>query len=281
MQVAQLPDFDGPAVFVAASTMNDLPIDELGVILTTPEDAGCPQDVAVWLTLDADGRIESESRFHQLDDLASCASGVAVPAGWWETLPVPDPIRTIPTGTLQVAGQSIDMYNSSAELDSLVAWGFGRFASAGLEAPTIQRITFYPGHVDRCEGVTGLIASDAIVFCFTSTTNCTGTECDAWEVWKRATVLHELGHAWLSANLTSAVRDDFLHRASLRAWTSAPEWGDRGVELAAETLAWGLVDEPYEVRRPLGTWECAELADLFEVLTGSPPDPMPVCPDGG
>ena len=55
--------------------------------------------------------------------------------------------------------------------------------------------------------------------------------------------------------------------------------GDRGVELAAETFGWGLMDTPYQIRRRLPAHSYEELADLFEILTGQRPDPMPPCDD--
>lgn len=279
-QMVQLPDLGGPAVFVAASTLNDRPMDRVGLVLTTPDDAECAQRVAVWLTLDADGLIESESRYHRLADLAACAQDVEVPTGWWEAVEVPDPIRTIQTGTVLAAGQSIDVFNGSTELEALILWGFERFESAGLDPPSVERITFYSGHTDRCEGVTGLIAENRIIFCFTTTTPCSDPDCAEWPAWMRATVLHELGHSWMAAELTAEARHAFLRRSGKPAWSSADAWGDRGVELAAETLAWGLMDGAYRVRSPLGQWSCADLADLFEILTGSPPDPVPACGDG-
>ena len=48
--------------------------------------------------------------------------------------------------------------------------------------------------------------------------------------------------------------------------TSA-RWDQRGTEHAAETLAWGLIDEQIELFR-LGRPACDDSADGFAVLTG-------------
>jgi hypothetical protein len=282
MTLAELPDFGGPAVFAAGSTMNNDPMDGIALILTTPEGAACPQQVAVWLQLDPTGRIDSETRYHRLADLAGCHPAVDVPTGWWQTLAIPEPIKVVLTGTINAGRTEVEVYNGSPELDALLQWGVGRLESVGLTVPTIGRVTFYAGQVDRCEGIAGLIQGDAISLCFNTATACAEINCTTWRSWTRATLLHELGHAWMAQNLAAATIDQFLEQADMRTWAgSDAAWADRGVELAAETLAWALMDEPYQVRRQLGPRTCDELAALYEILTGSRPEPMPGCPDTG
>lgn len=275
-----LPEFGGPGLFATGGRLDSDQLDGVALLLTTPPEAQCVRTTAVWLALDEDGRIESESRYHRLGDLTRCDPGLDLPTGWWQTMPVPDPIRTARTGTIEVAGQEIEVYNGSPDLTALITWGFDRMTSAGLSAPTVERITFYPAHIDRCDGITGLIAREAIVLCFADAPSCGSGDCADGPSWKRATLLHELGHAWLAQNLSEDAQAEFLQRSGLRTWTKGSTWGERGVELAAETLAWGLMDGPYRVRRGLGPWSCADLTDLYETLTGSPPGRALDCEEG-
>lgn len=78
--------------------------------------------------------------------------------------------------------------------------------------------------------------------------------------------LHELGHAWEHFNLDAAQRDHFQQITGATAWWSADVvWRRRGGEIAANTLAHGLLStrlESADQRR-------LEF-DRFESLTGIP-----------
>jgi hypothetical protein len=50
-------------------------------------------------------------------------------------------------------------------------------------------------------------------------------------------------------------------------------WGQQGKERAAETIAWGLMDQPYRVDPRLGPLTCAQLTADFQTLTNTTPDP--------
>lgn len=54
--------------------------------------------------------------------------------------------------------------------------------------------------------------------------------------------------------------------------------GQRGIELAAGTFTWALLDQPCRINVRLDTRSCAELASLYGILTGAAPDPLPPCP---
>ena len=51
--------------------------------------------------------------------------------------------------------------------------------------------------------------------------------------------------------------------------------GERGFELAAETITWAMMDQSVRVNPKLGPRSCTELARYYEILTGSPPEPTP------
>jgi hypothetical protein len=49
------------------------------------------------------------------------------------------------------------------------------------------------------------------------------------------------------------------------------------MELAAETIAWALMDEPAPTMAGLGQQTCDQRAVLFETLTGTAPDAATPC----
>ena len=191
---------------------------------------------------------------------------------------VPDPVQALRTGTLDVAGHAVEVDNGTPQLQRLPGWGLDRLDAAGLGAPDVERVTFYPDHVDRCEGIVGLTEQHAITLCMSMSTACQDQACTSWRKWSRATLLHELGHAWMQDNAARDTIGAFLIHANPSTWVGAKAaWNQRRAELAAETFAWALMDGRYRIRRQLQPRTCDELADLFKILTGEPPDPMPQC----
>jgi ATP-dependent DNA ligase len=62
------------------------------------------------------------------------------------------------------------------------------------------------------------------------------------------------------------------------AWSDpAAPWQQQAGEVAAEALAWGLMDEPDQVDSRMGRPTCAALARDFTALTHTTPDPR-ACP---
>jgi hypothetical protein len=272
--VEQLPDFRGPAVFAAGRRLEDVAFDTIALLMTVGTEGSCPRRVAAVLQLGRDGLIRSEERFHRIDDLQRCHG--ALPPGWWDSVTVPDPVLVERTGSLPVGDLEIEVFNGTPGLDGLITWSFDQFRAHGLGAPEVRRVTFHDNQIDKCEGVTGLILGDAVTLCFDSATACRDRACTAWDTWVQKTTLHELAHAWMDEHLTPQVITQFLTATGKPTW-SAPEhpWGDRGVELAAETIAWTMVDQPIPVNPKLGPHSCDELARYYELLTGRTPDPIP------
>ena len=80
------------------------------------------------------------------------------------------------------------------------------------------------------------------------------------------TVLHEFAHAWEYHNVDDMTRDALLEMHGLEAWRGRDiPWEERGVEVAAETIAKGLL------KRAFPEWQCEEVELLdrgFRLLTG-------------
>ena len=110
-------------------------------------------------------------------------------------------------------------------------------------------------------------------FCMDEETVCRDEDC--YEIlpgWS-AVVLHEIAHAWLDAHLGVVDIERFLDHVGLDTWRD-PElpWEQRGLEQAADTVAWGLMDRYIEMLR-IGQPTTDELAEGFRILTGI--DPLP------
>ena len=274
--VDQLPDYRGPAIFAAGRPLDEVPFDTIALLMTTGADDSCPRRVATVLRLGPDGLIQAEERLHRIDDLQRCSADGALPPGWWDSAVVPDPILVQRTGTLAVGDLEIEVYNGTPGLERLILWSFDQFRAHGLGTPKVRRVTFHDGQIDKCEGVTGLILGDAVTLCFDSTAACLDRGCTAWDSWARKVTLHELAHAWMDEHLTPEAIAQVQAATAMPTWAD-PEraWGERGVEVAAETIAWATMDEPVRVNPKLGSHTCDELARYYQILTGRPPEPIP------
>ncbi len=274
--VDQLPDYRGPAVYAAGRPLEDVPFDTIALLVTVGAEGSCTRQVGTVLQLGRDGLIRAEERFHRIEDLRRCSSDGALPPGWWDSAVVPDPVLVERTGTLTVGGLEIEVNNGTPGLEGLITWPFAQFRAHGLGTPRVCRVTFYDNQVDKCEGVAGLILGDAVTLCFDSTAACLDPGCTTWDSWVKEINLHELAHAWMDQHLTPEVIDQCQTATSMPTWFD-PEhaWGDRGIELAAETIAWAMMDGPVRVNPKLGPHTCDDLAQYYEILTGRPPEPTP------
>ena len=273
--IPSMPELGGPAVFVLGTTAFDSwtthPIETIVALGATHSDDGCPGGVAVELQLGQDGRIVHEQRYHRIADLARCSGG-SLPRGWWDDIPIPSPIAFEPTGTMELGGTEIAMFNSTAGLDGLVRWAYGRFARARLKPPVVGQVAFHQPSIDLCQGVGGLAAGDQLSLCFTETSACADRSCSSWTPAARSLTLHELGHTWLSAYTDSEAHATFLRASRQPSWAdSAQPRAGRGVELAASVLAWGLADQPFGIERAFADRPCQQRVALFRTLTGQPP----------
>jgi hypothetical protein len=141
---------------------------------------------------------------------------------------------------------------------SAATWAIGRYEVAELELPAIE-IAFHP-NAAACGGNSGFTSGGRIDLCTTSPSL----------NYLRATLLHEIAHAWLEAHLTDRSRRAFLDLRGLQTWTSPhTPWGLRGVEQAAEIMAWGLGDGTIQAWFDHEPTE--ELGVAFELLTERQP----------
>lgn len=148
--------------------------------------------------------------------------------------------------TTSVTGGTEDQQN-------LVTWALEQYESAGLDLPILQ-IHLHSG-TSPCKGNSGLFSSGSSPWRITLCTD------------ERMVFLHEIGHAWSDFNLTETERAEFVEQRGMESWND-PEtsWRYRGSEDAANTLAWGLVEDPIDGMLPDGP--LAQKNQAFRLLTG-------------
>jgi hypothetical protein len=143
-----------------------------------------------------------------------------------------------------------------------------------------------PAEGDRWDAWGFLTGSDApdLGLPFTADEACPDAPCQ-WPTSVRAATLHEFAHLWLTPKFYSGRASYDLPRNSITrveeflaahdlTWHDPDlPWAQQGAERAAETIAWGLMDQPYTVDPRLGPLTCEQLATDFQTLTYSLPDP--------
>jgi hypothetical protein len=261
----QAGDLDGSAVFVVPG----LPTEMVAFVVEVPALA-CR--TAVLATVDEAG-LRGERRF--ADPSAPCPADSAL--GSPGQLSIPPPLEEQVTGWVaHPDGSLIPLFNSTAELENLAAWGLSRFVDAGLEPPAVDSFTFAP--VEQCSTLSGIVVegpgrSRDVVLCTDAFAACRPdrASCTTFDVSARFGLLHELAHAWLADSLDSHGTEQFLALRGLDVWRdAATPWHERGAEHAAEIVAWGLMDERVTLVR-LGDPPCSDLAAGYTLLTGASP----------
>jgi hypothetical protein len=263
---------DGPAVFLGPIEYGSDPQRAVGIYLVTDADE-CEYQVAVRWNLE-DGHIVDEQRFHETESYRACADADPTD-GWWSGLALPAAVDQIATGSVATNdGGMIEVRNGTPTLVGLFEWGLGRFAERGLPPPIINTVTFEPSR--SCEGLSGRVIDDGtarnLYVCIYDSDVCTNAEtCTSPAPSARITVLHELAHAWMLDHVDGGTVDDILALSNRTTWDDrGAQWSDRGVEYAADVMAWGLLDEALPMVR-IGAPPCTELAAAFTLLSGAQP----------
>ena len=124
---------------------------------------------------------------------------------------------------------SVTVVGASENDHAAIGWAVDLFQRGGLELPPVV-IEIHTAPAD-CNGHDGLFRS--------SETTPTVLVCNR----SRYIVLHELAHAWEQHNLTDDTRQEFMEMLGLTAWSDHDVvWKERGVEVVAEIITWGLYD---------------------------------------
>ena len=87
---------------------------------------------------------------------------------------------------------------------------------------------------------------------------------------RRRTLLHEFGHAWDFANLSTEDHQELGRILGADAWNDHDDVGaDRGVERFAETFVFALLDQ--SARQLKVSIGCSDLLSAFGTATGVEP----------
>ena len=273
ISVADLPDGGGRAVHIAPSDEDWMGPEELGLVIEADDGSGCPGSMVVILGLDGD-LVRWEQRYHDVESVRRCEEPATLQPGWWDEIEVPSSVIVERTGTLSYGDMEIDVFNGTPAVHAFLEWGLERFDLAGLEMPQVESVTFLEASA-YCYNLGGEATSTdqgaAIILCRTADDVCVDDHCRQWRDRDRQLWLHELAHPWLDAHTDDSIRADYLELTGLQRWSDPQDpWEERGVELAAETIAYGLMDEPVE-RHPEFDADRTELVNGFRILTGSDP----------
>lgn len=263
---------DMPAVFLGPTDYGSDPQRAVGIYRVT-DAQGCEDQVAVRWILE-DGVIADEQRFHEIESYRGCATP-DLADGWWSGLALPTPSDQVATGSIETSnGASIEVRNGTPTLVDLFEWGLGRFAERDLPLPRVDTVTFEPSR--SCDGRSGRLLDDGtmrnLYVCMYDSDVCTGaTTCSAPGTAAQIAVLHELAHAWILDYVDDDSTDAILALSGRTAWDDLKvPWIERGVEYAADVIAWGLIDETLPMVR-FGALPCTEVATAYIQLTGAPP----------
>ncbi len=146
------------------------------------------------------------------------------------------------------------------------AWAQDLFTSAGFTEPAAVVEFFIDA--DPCGGARGRAWLDASA---TPTIAVCATHANpsVQQAWRERTLLHELAHAWIDANVGDASLEAFTELRGLETWSSRDvNWEERATEHAAEIFMWGIQDGEYDVDFRIDGTGCTELAAGYELLTG-------------
>jgi hypothetical protein len=147
---------------------------------------------------------------------------------------------------------SVVVIGGTPEQLAVVDMAIERYEAVGLDLPTL---TIHLHDVkSQCRGFQGVFNLDG-----------SGHRVDVCNS-KPMTVLHELAHLWEHHNVNDGQRQALMDLHGVTEWSSLDEdWTDRGIEIAAEVIAGGLLELPL-VRAQL---EDAPLkAESFRIITG-------------
>jgi hypothetical protein len=243
----------------------------------------CPALEARRWVLD-DGVIVDETRYAHVPSVRRCDGSAG--DGWWSGYDVA-PTQRLAIERRVIAGQQVDLVNADHEQADFVRWLLDRYASGSLPQPDVAAVWFPPS-VD-CHLAEGIAkreddrfdGSHTVTLCFTPDEVASGWPNERWSRHAVHQGLHELAHVWMYDNLDEIDHLVFLRRVGLEAWRDPDVfWPQRGVEVAAETLAWGLAGNGRAEYLIEPAPNCAELAARYEVLTGT--KPLTACaPAGG
>ena len=170
------------------------------------------------------------------------------------------------TGAVAVGGSEVIVWNGNPQREALLRWALQRFADAGLPAPAPTSVTFAPPVADPWTTY-GFDPGTPNLVLPSTAAGCGEDGCDAWPAPERALTLTALARHWAATAASLTRLADFAEAHEL-AWAGrAGHQSQPAQDLAAATVAWGLMDQPYDLPDTLAGSSCEQLAADFQALT--------------
>jgi hypothetical protein len=191
--------------------------------------------------------------------VAATMLGVPVAQGSTEAPSAPEPVVSTVVAASEPDLDPPGIYGADVELTAVIDAAINRYNTTGF---SLDPMRFYAHPTDdTCKGNKALFGQngelDRIDLCSGRTF---------------AIVLHELAHAWEHNNMSDNTRQAFLDYTGLVWYDPDVNWRNRGNEVAANTIAWGLRETPLTAT-DIGNY--SELLHRFELLTGIPSPRLP------
>lgn len=253
----------------------------LQVWVHRPRVGPCGADAATRLDVGTDGRVVRERHFYSLTALTECEQLGEPTDGWWLGQEEPLPFGQRLTGVVDGPTGPVQIRNGDSLYTQVVAWSLGRFALAGLVAPSVSTVAFDPldpACSRRC-GLARPVPDPTVLVCVDAAGLDLSSDARPREtapLWPSRLVLHELAHLWVDQHADASARQQVVVELDLPGWADpAGPWQEQGAEWAAESIAWGLVGRPLTASLPESP-PCERLAGVFRTLTGA--EPLTRCP---
>jgi hypothetical protein len=160
----------------------------------------------------------------------------------------------------EAVNRPLVIFGADAEHARQISWAFERFAAAGLQDLPSLEVHLHPSR-DDCKGRLGSYRAGRIELC----------TMDSSDPYARKFALHEMAHAWTEANVDQAMEARFMRFRGVDGWNDPGlAWKERGIEQAAEIIAWGLGEGQIQPLLPAPA-QTQELIDAYVLLTGNMP----------
>jgi hypothetical protein len=268
----------GRAIYVSPSMTGRSEPDEVRIVLEADDGSGCPGALVAELGWDGE-RILRERRYHEIASTRRCLDPADLRQGWWAGITVPDPVRIEESEPMVWAERDVTVriFNGSPAAKRFIRWGLERFAAADLPLPRVDSVTFLSCE-STCRGRAGLFEGGddevAITMCCAAETVCVDQVCSTWYQASRHTLLHELAHAWMAQHMSEQDKQDFLTLENLDNWSDFTDpWPERGMERAAEAIAFALSGTPASACTPDGPG--SQYEEGFRLITDR--EPLATC----
>ena len=151
-------------------------------------------------------------------------------------------------------------------IDAQIVWqAISTYRSAGLELPDMD--IYVHDDAEACGGARGRFSTgeDRGLMLI-----CARHANERVEIkWRLDTALHELAHAHMTVTFLESDVNSFIDANELSTWVNRrANWHERGAEVAAESLVWGLTGDEPDIRIEAS---CDQLLDNYRMITGTQP----------